>query len=86
MKNLSIPHVKLTKFEYDETTSTLDVEIKQNNKLNKLVGATLNLGRDATHEESEKYIVEIIVKALEKKDGYDFQKAEKDQEENDHSV
>lgn len=81
-----LPKIQLTCFEYDETKGELTIDIAPDETLNAYVGKALGQENPATHEEMEAFFVNIIVKALEKKDGYDLQKAEKDQEENTPSV
>jgi len=68
-----LPQLKLTTFDYNEETGVLDIELEKSDYLNEYVGKELKLDRAATHEEMEKFFVEIIAKAIAGTDGYDLQ-------------
>ena len=81
-----LPVIKLKEFTYDETAQELTVNIEPDETLNTYVGGILKKDGPATHDEMEAFFVNIIIKALEQKDGYDFQEPEKDQDQNDSIV
>lgn len=65
------PSIILKKFEYNETTQELTVELVENNELNIFVAEKLKT-ETVTHEQVEEFITNIIIKALQKSDGYDI--------------
>lgn len=71
-----LPQIQLTQFEYNEETSELTIEIAPSDTLNEYVGAALGQENPATHEEMERFFVEIIIKALERKDGFAIEQPE----------
>lgn len=75
-----LPVIQLTQFEYDETKGELTIEIAPSEVLNQYVGAALGQEKPATHEEMERFFVDIIVKALEKRDGYNFSDIDKEKD------
>lgn len=67
-----LPVIQLTQFEYDEAKGELTIDIAPSDTLNEYVGAALGKETPATHEEMERFFVDIIVKALERRDGFNF--------------